>query len=323
MTLKQDLKNLKNKLTGDKDKDIATLKASLTEYDDRPYKREIIDIINEMITQLLPPSKDNPDSFLKSFLSNYDNTLLEIKHYLDQGEYELALKLCAPAEELLNKLIILELKLQKCPPLPLRFYFSTIEYDLAMKYYPEEQFIPHADPVSLPILKGQALFFLKDDNAAIESIRHGLEIDPVSADICFLLADIERQRMNSYSYLSYIERAKDCLYKNEDYIRYLKYLSDYYHDFEHDDKTATNLKTLYTKGKTYKAITRAGKEKWAKSHKKILTQLEKKKIDISVSDNVITTALEKYKECIKENEDEGATYYKGILDTFIDISRLD
>ncbi len=322
MTLKQDLKNLKDKLTGDKDKDIDTLKASLSEYNDRPYKKEIVDIINEMIAQLLSFSNDDSDSTLKPFLSTYENTLLQIKKHLDNGEYQQALNLCTPTEELLNKIVALELKLQNCPSLPIRFYFSTMEYDLATKYYPEEQFIPHADPVSLSILKGQALFFLKDDKAAIESIRHGLEIDPVSVEVCFLLADIERQRMNSYSYLSYIERAKDYLYRNEDYIRYLKYLSDYYRDYEHDDKTATNLKTLYTKGKTYKEITHVGKEKWAKTHKKILTQLEKKKIDILVSDNVISTALEKYNECVKENEMEGVTYYRGILDTFIDTSKL-
>ena len=79
-------------------------------------------------------------------------------------------------------------------------------------------------------------------------------------------------------------------------------MAEYYRIFEKDDKTADELMTLLKKGKTYKGITTITKSTWEKEHKRILKDLSKKKIELLISDNVLSTAFDCYKECVNADE---------------------
>lgn len=328
MTLEQDLENLRKKLTGDKKKDIEILFSSLQRFDDRPYRDEIINKISDMLHDLLKGTDEKTASLLTTYIqrqasADYDKKLLAIKKDVDEGRYQEAVDASIPLE----KDIIASMengKATQCDDsLSFRFYFSAMEYDLSNRFFPGNNAMLPIDAVSLYTLRGQAYFFLKEDEKAIESIRYAFNFDPVSVDLCFLLADIEKERMNGLSYLSYIERAKDYLYREGDYLRYLKYMAEYYRVFEKDDKTADELMTLLKKGKTYKGITTITKSTWEKEHKKILKDLNEKKIELLISDNVLSTAFDCYKECINADDREGINYYKSLLLPLIDKKKLD
>lgn len=323
MTLEQDLENLKKKLTGDKKKDIKTLFASLDDYTDRPYLNELINEISNMLKNIVADTDKKTlkalDAYVqKQIRSRYDRSLFEIKKLVDDGKFQEAIDATYPLEENINASIEQGKRDNGENDLSFRYYFSPMEFDLADTYFPGNNCLLPVDAVSLYILRGQSYFFLKEDEKAIDSIRYAFNFNPVSVDICFLLADIEKQRMNSLSFLTYIERAKDYIYKESDYLRYLKYLSDYYRSFEKDEKTAKAIDTLIKKGKTYKGITEITPSKWSNQHKKILDNLNKKKIDIYISESIIKTALNAYQECMNDNDTEGVNYYKSILVSYID-----
>lgn len=323
MTLEQDLENLKKKLTGDKKKDIKTLFASLDDYNDRPYLNELINEISNMLKNIVADTDKKTlrtlDAYVqKQIRSRYDRSLLEIKKLVDDGKFQEAIDATYPLEENINTSIEQGKRDSSENDISFRYYFSPMEFDLADTYFPGNNCMLPVDAVSLYILRGQAYFFLKEDEKAIDSIRYAFNFNPVSVDICFLLADIEKQRMNSFSYLSYIERAKDYIYKESDYLRYLKYLSDYYRSFEKDEKTAKTIDTLVKLGKTYKGITEVTSSKQSTRQKKLLNYLSKKKINIYISDNIIKTALNAYEECSNDKDTEGINYYKSILVSFLD-----
>ncbi len=329
MTLEQDLENLKKKLTGDKKKDIKTLFSSLEEYNDRPYLSALLSEIIHLMKNTLSSADKKTIQALKAYsqkvmYSQYDHILMEIKRQVDHQEYQHAIEYTNLLEKELNEQILIAKREHegKDQDLSFRFYFSPMEYDLSDTYFPGNCCLLPIDPVSLYVLRGQSYFFLGEDEKAVDTIRYAFRFNPVSVDICFLLADIEKQRMNSLSYLTYIDRAKDYLYKESDYLRYLRYLSDYYRSFENDEKTAKAIDTLLKKGKNYKGITVLSPSKWNSQHKKILDNLSKKKIDIYISDNVIKTAKTAYQKCLKDKDTEGINYYKSLLVPFIDKSDL-
>lgn len=328
MTLEQDLENLRKKLTGDKKKDIEILFTSLQRFDDRPYKDEIINEISNMLQDLLKDTDEKTSSLLTSYIqrmasADYDKKLLAIKKNVDDGKYQEAVDASFPLEEDIRASIENGKATHNDDSIIFRFYFSAMEYDLCNRFFPGKNVMLPIDAVSLYTLRGQAYFFLKEDEKAIESIRYAFNFDPVSVDLCFLLADIEKERMNGLSYRTDIERAKDYLYREGDYLRYLKYMAEYYRVFEKDDTTADELMTLLKKGKTYKGITTITKSNWEKEHKKILKDLSEKKIEFLISDNVLSTAIDCYRECVNADDREGINYYKSVLLPLIDKKEIE
>ena len=328
MTLEQDLENLRKKLTGDKKKDIEILFTSLQKFDDRPYRDEIINKISDMLQNLLKDADEKTSGLLTAYIqrqasADYDKKLLAIKRNVDEGKYQEAIDASFPLEKDILSSIENGKATQCDDNLSFRFYFSAMEYDLCNRFFPGKNIMLPIDAVSLYTLRGQAYFFLKEDEKAVESIRYAFNFDPVSVDLCFLLADIEKERMNGLSYLSDIERAKDYLYRESDYLRYLKYMAEYYRTFEKDDATADELMTLLKKGKTYKGITTVTKSNWEKEHRRILKDLSDKKIELLISDGVLSTAIDSYRECVNANDNEGINYYKSVLLPLIDKIDLD
>ena len=328
MTLEKDLENLRKKLTGDKKKDIEILFTSLQKFDDRPYRDEIINKISDMLQNLLKDTDEKTSGLLTAYIqrqasADYDKKLLAIKKNVDEGKYQEAVDASYPLEKDILSSIENGKATQCDDNLSFRFYFSAMEYDLCNRFFPGKNIMLPIDAVSLYTLRGQAYFFLKEDEKAVESIRYAFNFDPVSVDLCFLLADIEKERMNGLSYLSDIERAKDYLYRESDYLIYLKYMAEYYRTFEKDDTTADELMTLLKKGKTYKGITTVTESNWEKEHRRILNDLSDKKIELLISDGVLSTAIDSYRECVNADDNEGINYYKSVLLPLIDKTDLD
>ncbi len=324
MNIDTDFETIRKSLTGDKKNDVNLLFHAIDEYSDRPYAAELINRIGDLLGEIINGCDQKTAEFLNDYIQrqvrkNYDQKLNEIKKLVDNGKYEEALTASYELEkELMNSIE----KAKSANPgnnYSFRFYFSPMEYDIGNLYFPGNNILLPIDPVSLYTLRGQALFFLKRDEEAIDSIRKGFDYDPCSVDLCFLLADIEKERYRSISYLSYIEKAKEYMYQENDFFRYLRYLIDFYTNIEKEKKTAKELEFLLKYAKTYKSlVTPSMKDAKLRSRQNtILKHLALKGIDFHVSETVLTTAVSAYRDCLATGDHEGTNYYKAVLNTFL------
>ena len=325
MNIDQDFEEIKKKLTGDKKKDIQILFSAIDEYADRPYAAELIKKVGDCLNDIIKDNGKDTTDFLNAFIQkqaskNYDAKLNEVKKLIDEGKYEEALAKTYPLENDIAAAIKMGKDAYPNQNIVFRFCFSAMEYDLSDKYFYDEcaTLLP-VDAVSLYTLRGQALFFLKRDDEAIETIRKGFEFDPVSVDLCFLLADIEKERMRYISYFSYIDRAKDYIYKEADLFRYLSYLAFYYQNALDDKETSDEIKLLMKNAKNYKQMIHPAfkNQDIQKKQLSILQDLKNKKIDIHVSSGVINTAIESYINCQNNNDVEGMNYFKSVVFAFL------
>lgn len=324
MNIDNDFETIRKSLTGDKKTDVNLLFHAIDEYSGRPYAAELINRIGSLLGEIINGCDVKTAEFLNDYIQkqvrkNYDNKLEEIKTLVDSGKYEEALARSYSLEkELMNSIE----KAKSSNPgntYSFRFYFSPMEYDIGDIYFPGNNILLPIDPVSLYTLRGQALFFLKRDEEAIDSIRKGFDYDPCSVDLCFLLADIEKERYRSISYLSYLEKAKEYMYQENDFFRYLKYLLDYYTNMEKEEKTAKELEFLLKNAKTYKSLVNPSMKdaKLRTRQNNILKHLSLKGIDFHVSDTVLNVAISAYRECSSTGDQEGTNYYKAVLNTFL------
>ena len=321
MDIEEDIKTIRSKLTGNKKKDIDMLFSAVDKYSKRPYSKEIYLQITELLSEI---TKDcDPKSMalvsryiLRQSTAKYEKNLYKIRELITKKQLEEALKLADILDtEVTNS--IDETSNGCKEPIVFRHYFSAMEERLSSKYFFTE------NPVNLPFdylsllsLKGQALYYSRRPEEALDTVRKAFEFDPVSVDIAFLLADIDCGMGNWISYKMDIEKAVRFLFKEEDYNRYFFYMEQYYEKYLGDKKTGDTL------------------EKFAMDHRK--PHLKIKSLDpqtrdffisqgihLDLSPEVIETAFNEAKRCFFEKDKRGYEYFSDILLNFREPSEVD
>lgn len=331
MTVNEIIDSIKAKFNGDPEHDIKEIIIAMEDIKKDPQKDQIFDVLKEMINELISQCDKKTINRVTELLSrkatmSFDAKLNTLKKYVDNGDYEEALSYANELEQVILNIINKHSK-EHNEDVTCRYFFSPMEFDLYEKFFPTSNamVIPD-DYISLLSLKSQALFFLKKEKEAIEELRKAFSLDPVSVDLCFLMAEMYKETMNYISYKTYVDKAEEYCYKASDFIKYLKYLIVYYNDYEHDTETCKDLKlVIKNSNNTFKGLLAPHIKNNDKlnAHKAALLRLQDKGIKITPEKSVLAVAYNQLRICVYNNDVEGINYYKAVLNDFFDKAAID
>jgi tetratricopeptide (TPR) repeat protein len=311
MSYEEDFKVIKSRLTGDRKTDLQILFSCYDEFSKRPYSNELDCQISSLIEEIMKnASKEENQSltrYINSVVSNkYNKSLLQIRNCLDKHQAKKALHL---VETLEGRILFYIDKIKSNEPgVQLRFYFSTMQFELSTRLYPAKfSTVLFFDYVSLLTLKSQAYYLLNRSTESLESLKKAFEIDPVSPDLCFLQADYDASKMNWISFLMDLDKAHRFLYTIEDCYRYYYYVASYFKGSLKDQEMAKAIVLAFSKSRQPLYLTVRNLPL------NVLTALQIEKIPLDVDEDIIRTAVESAQSALRSKNDDLYKYYYNIL----------
>lgn len=252
MSLEEDLKVIKGRLTGDKKKDIDTLFLAVDEFSLRPYSKQLDFKITNMLTDIIKNCDPKTAGYLSRYIQSrstekYNKNLMLAKAFIDKKNYDKALSIISDLESQVNA-SFKEAQAVSNSDTTFRYCFSAMQYAIAQTLFPAKNVVELPfDYVSLLTLKGQAYYFLGKKEKSQNALKEAAEYDPVSPDLCFLQADMDMFNENWISFTMDIDKAHRFLYNPEDFYRYYLYVAAYYRNYKNDMINATLIMKAFSK----------------------------------------------------------------------------
>lgn len=314
MTLEQVIQEIQSKLTGDKKKDIDFLFQTLDSYDNSPFSKELYLKIADMMADMLKDCSPKEIAVLTDYIRSqstrkYNEKLLRVKDLISQNHLDDAMNIIHELEKQVQESIQEAKDSYSDQVLTFRYYFSFMESVLGEKYFPAENIVSLPfDYVSLLTMKAQIYYAKADDQNAYLALHTALEYDPVSPDLPFLMSDIDSNAQNYLSYKMNIQKAKRFLFRVEDFQRYLACVSNYFTKAQEDPSVESGIKAAV--GKAKRSIPLQLRQKLNDPTKETL---QEEGFEWTLSEEVVSTLIEEYKNALKKKDKYSTDYFGNIL----------
>lgn len=296
------------------------------DYHARPYYPQLLDYMFSKIALLLGLQNFSTPEESQKVLSQYlallskafTETIIDCQKKIEHKEFDVAIEILEKFESVALSMINNYKEVSSYDDI---FFCSgntsLMEKSLAGKYFHHQHScVLDFDIVSLYITKAEANYYKGDTDTAERILKDTFAYNPVDVKLCFLLSDIQWQKGNHYAYISYLDKAWDFMFYDDDFVNYLQRMKKYLK--VNDSKAYHAVVELLKYGDTYKAIFIAKEEDKKKKleHQHYLDILKEKGYNYQVSDMVVDLIKAKLPLLKKRKMTNYVKYYTDILDSF-------
>lgn len=323
------IENIRDGLSGDKEKDIEYLKEQAFKYKDHAMGNEIVKECGRMLFDLLESEEKN--AFGKALEKDFERfyaSLDEVKKQVYKGNYNVAYVL---SSELVNDIDKISLSLYENDRANEYYSFSEPFEKLIYDVYSNKQKEIH--DVEIPfstvyLIHGSILFELERFEEAKSALEKAIKWNPASATAAFEYTEVLKNEGDWENFARVTRDMHKYLFRSQDVARYYRNLGFYFTEkhcykvaigcyfmsLQYDDSELAKKELFYIKLKT-RAMFRVP------SLKRLEKYSQKYDFEIGVSETVLDLAKTYGEHFIKEKQKDGAIYFFEIIDDLTESKR--